>query len=156
MAALRMVALLAALAVLLPLSWAQQFTGTQMFTNYTGLSTDCQQALATNVTCSPYLGVVSETNGIVTADQIEDVCVDDCYSSLEAARSVITAACTLDTDIIVVENVAYPATFIVDNYLSRTSCHVEKTAPRVNTVIPSWPRGPISLSILASCAPTAG
>lgn len=60
MAALRMVALLAALAVLLPLSWAQQFTGTQMFTNYTGLSTDCQQALATNVTCSPYLGVVSE------------------------------------------------------------------------------------------------
>jgi hypothetical protein len=60
MVALRMVALTAALAVLLPLSWAQQFTGTQMFTNYTGLSTVCQQALATNVTCSPYLGMISE------------------------------------------------------------------------------------------------
>lgn len=65
----------------------------------------------------------------MTADQIEDVCVDDCYSSLEAARSVVAAACTLDTDITVFENMAYPATFIVDNYLStyELSCRKDST-----------------------------
>ncbi|KAJ5656875.1 hypothetical protein N7507_008825 [Penicillium longicatenatum] len=153
MAALRMVALLAPLAVLLPLSWAQQFTGTQMFTNYTGLSTDCQQALATNVTCSPYLGIVSENNGVVTADQIEDVCVDDCYSSLEAARSVIAAACTLDTDIIVVENVAYPATFIVDNYLFtyELSCRKDSTTGEYcDPLVASWSNQSLNTSQLCS------
>lgn len=124
-----------------------------MFTNYTGLSTDCQQALATNVTCSPYLGVVSETNGIVTADQIEDVCVDDCYSSLEAARSVITAACTLDTDIIVVENVAYPATFIVDNYLFtyELSCRKDSTTGEYcDPLVASWSNQSLNTSQLCS------
>ncbi|CAG7962411.1 unnamed protein product [Penicillium salamii] len=153
MAALRMVALLAALAVLLPLSWAQQFTGTQMFTNYTGLSTDCQQALVTNVTCSPALGVVSESNGVVTADQIEDVCVDDCYSSLEAARSVIALACTLDTDIIVVDEVAYPATFIVDNYLFtyELSCRKDSTTGEYcDPLLASWSNQSLNASELCS------
>lgn len=53
----------------------------------------------------------------MTADQIEAVCVDGCYRSLETARTTIADECALNTDVIVVENVAYPATFFVDNYL---------------------------------------
>ena len=74
-------------------------------------------------------------------DQIEDVCVDDCYSSLEAARSVIAAACTLDIDIIVVENVAYPAIFIVDNYLFtyELSCRKDSTTGEYcDPLVASW------------------
>jgi hypothetical protein len=89
----------------------------------------------------------------VTADQIEDVCVDDCYSSLEAARSVIAAACTLDTDIIVVENVAYPATFIVDNYLFtyELSCRKDSTTGEYcDPLVASWANQSLNTSQLCS------
>ncbi|KAL4795601.1 hypothetical protein BDV19DRAFT_378800 [Aspergillus venezuelensis] len=95
----------------LPLSWAQQFAGTQMFTAYLGLTASCQESLATNVTCPPYLGVLSERYAV------QEACIDDCYTSLQNAGAVIAEACTATTDVIVVDNVAYPATFIVDNYL---------------------------------------
>lgn len=42
------------------LSWAQQFPNTTMFTAYAGLSAECQEALATNVTCSTTLGIISQ------------------------------------------------------------------------------------------------
>ncbi|RAH57731.1 LysM domain protein [Aspergillus piperis CBS 112811] len=86
-----------------------------MFTNYTGLSTSCKGALATNVTCSPYLGIISESNGIMTTDQVNAVCIDSCYASLKAARSTIMTACTLSTDVITIHNIAYPPTFISDD-----------------------------------------
>lgn len=44
----------------------------------------------------------------MTSDEVAVVCVDGCYASLESARTIIAAACTLDTDVIVIENVAYP------------------------------------------------
>jgi hypothetical protein len=44
----------------------------------------------------------------MTSDEVTAVCVDDCYTSLESARTVIAAACTLDTDMIVIQNIAYP------------------------------------------------
>ncbi|KAJ5436947.1 hypothetical protein N7445_007832 [Penicillium cf. griseofulvum] len=127
MAGFRMV-VTAALAGLVPLSWAQQFTNTTMFTTYAGLSPACQEALATNVTCSPTLGVVSESNEVMTLDEVAVVCVDGCYASLESARTVIAAACKLDTDVIVTGDVAYPATFIMDNYLFtyQVSCRTDR------------------------------
>lgn len=44
----------------------------------------------------------------MTLDEVAVVCVDDCYTSLESARMIIADACTLDTDVIVIQNVAYP------------------------------------------------
>ncbi|KAL2811774.1 hypothetical protein BJX63DRAFT_433124 [Aspergillus granulosus] len=60
----------------------------------------------------------------MTTDQVNKTCTDECYLSLEGARTVIAAACAAETDVIVVENVTYPATIIVDNYLFtyRLSC----------------------------------
>lgn len=48
---------------------------------------------------------------------MEELCVTDCYTSLQSARAKIEATCTAETDVIVYEDVAYPATFIADNYL---------------------------------------
>ncbi|KAL6230178.1 hypothetical protein BDW75DRAFT_248902 [Aspergillus navahoensis] len=100
-----------------------------MFTAYPGLSSACQEALATNVTYPPYLGTISESNGMMTSEQVNEACIDDCYTSLEIAKTTIANACTLSADIIIVENVAYPATYIVDNYLYiyRLSCRKDST-----------------------------
>lgn len=46
-------------ALLIPVALGQQPVGIQVFTNYTGLTNVCKDALATNVTCPPFLLVVS-------------------------------------------------------------------------------------------------
>ncbi|KAL5363688.1 hypothetical protein BJX96DRAFT_187179 [Aspergillus floccosus] len=69
-----------------------------MYTAYPGLSMACQESLATNVTCSPTLAWVAnyplDSNGVMNSDEVAVVCIDECY--------------TMDTDVIVIENVAYP------------------------------------------------
>ncbi|KAF4160012.1 hypothetical protein CNMCM6936_004141 [Aspergillus lentulus] len=98
------------------LAAAQQPAGVQMYTAYPGLSESCQRALATNVSCPPFITVVSQSNAILDAEQVSELCVEGCYTSLESAKADIEAVCT-SMDVIVYETVAYPATFIVDNYL---------------------------------------
>jgi hypothetical protein len=46
------------------------------------------------------------------------------FCGLAGCKSKIAKACTLDTDVIVYDNIAYPATFIVDQYLftNKVSC----------------------------------
>ncbi|KAJ5136402.1 hypothetical protein N7448_004956 [Penicillium atrosanguineum] len=75
------------------------------------------EALASNVSCPIFLPVVSPNNALLDEDQVDELCVDDCYNSLKSARAIIKAACTETTDVIIVEDIAYPATFIADNYL---------------------------------------
>ncbi|KAL5360255.1 hypothetical protein BJX96DRAFT_184441 [Aspergillus floccosus] len=89
-------------------SWGQQLSGAETFMDYPGLSTACQGALETNVTCPPFLRSVSASGEILDSDQVTELCVDSCYSSLEAARNTIKGACTAATDIIIYDNVAYP------------------------------------------------
>lgn len=48
------------LALLIQSALGQQPAGTHAFVNYPGLSDGCMEALATNVTCPPYLPVVSQ------------------------------------------------------------------------------------------------
>jgi hypothetical protein len=47
-------------ALLVPAAQAQQPVGIQIFTNYTGLTDSCKAALSTNVTCPPFLAIVSQ------------------------------------------------------------------------------------------------
>jgi hypothetical protein len=89
----------------------------------------------------------------MTADQIEAVCVDGCYSSLETARTTIAAECALDTNVIVVENVAYPATFFVDNYLFtyELSCRTDSTTGEYcDPLVASWSNQSLTTSQLCS------
>jgi hypothetical protein len=63
--------------------------------------------------------LTSYSNAILDSDQVEALCTGSCSADLQAARSKIAKACTLDTDVIV-----YLATFIVDQYLftNKVSC----------------------------------
>lgn len=45
---------------------------------------------------------------ILDSGQVTKLCVDSCYSSLEAAGNTIKGAYTAVTDIIVYDNIAYP------------------------------------------------
>ncbi|KAJ5670385.1 uncharacterized protein N7477_005748 [Penicillium maclennaniae] len=54
------------------------------------------------------------------------VLTDDCYTSLKSARTIIEAAYTETTDVIVVEDIAYPASFIADDYLLRSDVSCRK------------------------------
>lgn len=47
----------------------------------------------------------------MTSDEVAEVCIDDCYTSLESAKTVIAAACTLDSDVITIESIAYPGMY---------------------------------------------
>ncbi|KAL4883820.1 hypothetical protein BJY04DRAFT_216155 [Aspergillus karnatakaensis] len=107
---------------------AQQLARTRMFVDYPGLSDRCKEALATNVTCPPFLVVVFKTNLHLGEDEVNELCKGDCYTSLRNARANIEVACTLDTDVIVFEEVAYPATFITDHYLLTYDVSCQKTS----------------------------
>ncbi|KAJ5964996.1 uncharacterized protein N7479_004872 [Penicillium vulpinum] len=141
-------------ALLIPAVLGQQPVGLQVFTNYTGLTEVCKDALATNVTCPPFLLVVSPDNAILDEDQVTELCVNDCYTSLKSARATIQAACTEDTDVIVYEDVAYPATFIADNYLFTydVSCRKDESGNYCDPQFLSWANRSAVPSMNASCS----
>ncbi|OGM50928.1 hypothetical protein ABOM_000718 [Aspergillus bombycis] len=157
-------------ALLIQSAHGQQPAGTQMFVNYPGLSDGCKEALATNVTCPPFLPAVSQDNAILDDAAVGELCVDSCYSSLNRARATIQAACTASTDVIVYEDVAYPgnylhprlgsllmeflATFIADNYLLtfEVSCKKDKEGNYCDPLFLSWQNHSVIPSVTAACS----
>ncbi|CAG8067040.1 unnamed protein product [Penicillium salamii] len=121
----------------------QQPTGIRGFTNYPGLTDGCKESLATNVSCPVFLPVVSPDNSLLDDDQVVELCVDVCYDSLKSARATIEAACTETTDMIVVEDIAYPATFIADKYLLTydVSCRKDESGDYCDPQLLSWSNG---------------
>ncbi|KAI7494236.1 hypothetical protein KC367_g8157 [Hortaea werneckii] len=100
---------------------AQQLKdGHPAFMSYPGISNACETALNTTVDCPAFLQRVSVNNAILDLDQVQALCTGSCVTDLQSARSDIASACTADTDVIVYDNVAYPATFIADQYLFTT------------------------------------
>jgi hypothetical protein len=106
-------------------SLAQQLSGSQMWMNYPGLSSQCLQALNTTVSCSLVLNSLSSrqvrvklerssslTTGysgrLADSDAVNALCADSCSQSLQNARTTIKAACTHASDILVFNQVAYP------------------------------------------------
>ncbi|KAJ5426043.1 hypothetical protein N7465_001113 [Penicillium sp. CMV-2018d] len=120
--------------------YAQQLSGTQMFVDYPGISDPCKEALATNITCPPALAIWSLGNPLLSEDEVHELCVEGCQTSLKTARAAIAAACTADTDVIVYEDVAYPATFIADNYLFtyEVSCFKDASGTLCEPQFFSW------------------
>lgn len=47
-------------------------------------------------------------NRLLNEDEVGQLCTDDCYASLKSTRAAIEKTCTLDTDVLVFEEVAYP------------------------------------------------
>ncbi|PYI36203.1 hypothetical protein BP00DRAFT_386649 [Aspergillus indologenus CBS 114.80] len=120
---------------------AQQFVDTTLDVNYPGLSTACITALNTTVHCPALLADASIDNYYLTEDQLSALCVDDCKASLNAVRATIQQACTADSDVIVDAGIAYPASWIIDNfiYTHQISCLTDSTTGEYcDTLIQSW------------------
>ncbi|KAJ5209444.1 hypothetical protein N7449_003823 [Penicillium cf. viridicatum] len=58
------------------------------------------------------------------------LCVDDCRAELESLRSTISTSCTGTEDAMTYQDVAYPATFMVDNLLNTydVSCYKDASS----------------------------
>lgn len=125
-----------------------------MFVDYPGLSDTCKKALATDVTCPPALAIWALGNPLLSEDEVDELCVADCQNSLRTARAVIAAACTSDTDVIVVENVAYPATFIADSYLFtyEVSCFKDRSGTFCEPQFFSWVNGTSIMNATSRCS----
>ncbi|KAJ0424778.1 hypothetical protein BJY00DRAFT_308683 [Aspergillus carlsbadensis] len=108
---------------------AQQLSGAPTYLDYPGLSTACVAALNATVDCPPFLSPVSASGETLDADLVAELCVDSCFVSLEDAQETIKGACTAATDVIVYDRIAYPATFIVDNfvYTYNLSCRTDSS-----------------------------
>ncbi|CDM37952.1 hypothetical protein DTO013E5_10197 [Penicillium roqueforti] len=139
-------------ALLISTALAQQPAGIRGFTSYPGLTDGCKEALSTNVSCPAFLPVVSPDNSLLDGDQVDELCVDTCYSSLKSARATIKAACSETTDVIVVEDVAYPATFIADKYMLTydISCRKDESGGYCDPQLLSWSNG--SWPVNGSCS----
>jgi len=108
------------------LTWAQQLSDFQIYMGYPGLSSSCEQALNTSVSCPAFLSSVSVRGGTLDTDEVTALCSDTCYSSLGSARDTIKGACIVSTDVIVYNDQAYSATFIVDNFIYTYSLSCRK------------------------------
>lgn len=127
-----------ALALLSASIRAQQLSGAQMYMGYPGLSTSCEQALNTSVSCPIFLSPLSaksvtpgsfsisvlrskeilsflttianthNSGATLDTEEVDALCVDSCYTSLESARTSIQQACTASTDVIEFDNIGYP------------------------------------------------
>ncbi|KNG89016.1 hypothetical protein ANOM_002404 [Aspergillus nomiae NRRL 13137] len=141
-------------ALLIQSAHGQQPVGTQMFVDYPGLSDECKAGLATNVSCPPFLPAVSQDNAILDYDAVRELCVDDCYRSLKTARATVQAACTASTDVIVYEDVAYPATFIADNYLLtfEVSCKKDEGGNYCDPLFLSWQSHYVVPNVTVACS----
>ncbi|OCK74384.1 carbohydrate-binding module family 50 protein [Lepidopterella palustris CBS 459.81] len=108
---------------------SQQLQGASTYMAYHQLSPSCQDALNTSVACPFGLGSLASDGGMIDSDGTTALCVDSCHSSLLSAQSTIAEACTSTDDIVVFNDVAYPATFFVDNYLLAYSmaCRTDST-----------------------------
>jgi len=51
---------------------------------------------------------IRASGAILNTDEVNALCVDSCYTSLESARTTIKGVCTASTDVIVYNNIAYP------------------------------------------------
>ncbi|KAH7303663.1 hypothetical protein B0I35DRAFT_485026 [Stachybotrys elegans] len=124
-------------------------TGGGMDYGTLSLSRACYEALNTTVTCSSMIDtqsfsqvlplqssglqisnqVFSDASGeLLNIDQLDDLCVGRCRSDLVSVRNGILEACDASRDTLEVNNIAYPATYIVDSYLFTydTSCYKDQ------------------------------
>ncbi|KAI7205540.1 hypothetical protein KC316_g171 [Hortaea werneckii] len=96
--------------------FSQQLQGATSYLPYSYLQPACLQALNTGVACPRILDYFAERGSTADEDATSALCVNSCLTSLNAARDTIVQACKAD-DTVVIDDVAYPATFFADSYL---------------------------------------
>ncbi|KAK3177856.1 hypothetical protein K4F52_009408 [Lecanicillium sp. MT-2017a] len=112
---------LALLATILPfvgIANAQTFSDAVVGHAYPGISDECAEALNTTVTnCPAYLAWAAEEMPRLVPSALDALCTTACKSSLTSVRGDIASGCGGDSDVMEVDSVVYPATFVIDHYL---------------------------------------
>ncbi|RYP81114.1 hypothetical protein DL770_005977 [Monosporascus sp. CRB-9-2] len=122
----RAVALVATILFFVNFSSAQQFSDVLLGNDvYPGLSDQCADALNTTVqSCPGFLATVAVDMPRLDASSLHALCTSSCRSSLTSVRGVIASGCGSSTDVIEINSVVYPATFVIDRlvYTYDISC----------------------------------
>ncbi|KAK4660328.1 hypothetical protein QC762_0017910 [Podospora pseudocomata] len=98
---------------------AQQFSdGLLGYHVYPGLSDQCAEALNTTITnCASFLATVAVDMPRLDSRSLETLCTATCRSSLSSVRGTIASRCRGNTDVLEIESIVYPATFVIDRFL---------------------------------------
>lgn len=114
--------------------WAQQFSDVLISSSgYPGLTDQCAEALNSTVqSCPGFLAEASVDMPRLDSTSLEALCTSACRSSLESVRNTIASGCGASQDVIMVDAVVYPATFVIDRYLYTydVSCMKDSTTGR--------------------------
>jgi hypothetical protein len=107
-------------SLLFSLAYGQRFSEgiSYDFANVENLSDACRSALDITVECHWLLPTFDLEPIDLTSDNLTAICTNECSESLASTRRSIESACPSNSDIIVVDNVAYPATTTIDNLIS--------------------------------------
>ncbi|KAK2764377.1 hypothetical protein FQN54_009071 [Arachnomyces sp. PD_36] len=109
----------AKLCVVLGLGAAAQLfsDGSGFNANYPGISDDCKEALNRTVACDSFLADGPDNYVQLSTEELDKICVPDCPDALEEFRSHAEEKCSAESDIIVIDDIAYPATYTVEKLL---------------------------------------
>ncbi|KAI0157093.1 carbohydrate-binding module family 50 protein [Hypoxylon sp. FL1284] len=97
---------------------SQNFEHLVVGLNYPNLTSTCLQSLNTTVAnCPELLLGVSVDNERLDTEQLGALCTAECQTGLQNARKVIASGCNAPTDIMEIDGIVWPATYIIDRYL---------------------------------------
>ncbi|CZT52812.1 uncharacterized protein RSE6_14192 [Rhynchosporium secalis] len=122
-------------------AYGQQFTDLPLPASWPGISDLCFNALNSTVSCPAFLGVVSVDNERLNAEQLTSLCTASCLSSLNSVRQTIIGGCKAADDKILLDDIVYPATYIVDRFIYTYDLACRKdsaTGKYCDTLLMEW------------------
>lgn len=106
-------------SLLFSLAYGQRFSEgvSYDFAGVVTLSDGCQAALDLTVECHWLLPTFGLEPIDLTSENLTAICTKECSQSLASIRSSIESACSDNSDVIVVNDIAYPATTTIDSLI---------------------------------------
>ncbi|KAH7317115.1 LysM domain-containing protein [Stachybotrys elegans] len=108
---------------------AQQLPGYTVPYNELGLSSACFDAVNSTVSACPawlpaFAGFEDSSFDLLGASRLKDLCDTTCQADLTSLKKRIASACTDKTDVMVPNDIAYPASLFIDRllYAASLSC----------------------------------
>ncbi|KAI5363488.1 hypothetical protein Slin15195_G091370 [Septoria linicola] len=106
-----------------------------------GVGAKCDAALESIIACPEMLGGFARLSEVLTPEQLAETCTPECAESLQTAKSEIEAKCKAASDVIVEDDIAYPATYWVDKYIyehSKSCLKDAETGQFCDTLFELW------------------
>lgn len=107
-------------SLLISLAYGQRFSEgiSYDFAGIETLNDGCKASLNLTVGCHWLLPTFGLEPIDLTSENLTAICTKECSESLASIRSSIESACSTESDVVVVDNIAYPATTTIDSLIS--------------------------------------